>query len=279
MKKIILNVTMILFVLVLCVLPVKASYDEAWMESDPQLNNVTDEAGLISEDEWYELEVRASDISEAHEFGVYIITVDDYKEYTNGDMHDACGDLYKGYSLGLGEKKSGLLLLLSMDDRDYRIYTYGEYGEYVFNQYGREMMVEYFLDNLREDDWYGAFADYLTWSEKYLIAAEAGTPYGEDNIPMDSAERAIAILIYLGVILIVPLIVAGIVVLVLTAKMKSVAHATEARLYVQQMNLIRKEDNYSHTTTIRQKIETQSSGSSGSSSRSSGGGSSTGGKF
>jgi len=168
------------------------------------------------------------------------------------------------------------LLLLSMDDRDYRVYTYGDFGNYAFNQPGREMLVDFFLDNLANDDWYGAFADYLTWSEDYLVQAEAGTPYDEDHEAMDAGAVKSAIIIRIGIILLVPLLIAGIVILVLTSQMKSVAKATEATSYmVGNLHLTERQDRYSHTTESRRKIEKDDDKSS----KSSGGGSSTGGKF
>ena len=270
MRNRITTFAVLLICCLLLVLPVQAS--------EPQLDHVTDEAGLLSDEQWQELEVMARSIAEEYDFGVYIITVEDYRDYVEGDMHDACHTLYHTYSLGLGEDNDGLLLLLSMDDRDYRIYTYGEFGNYAFNQAGRERMVEFFLDNLGENDWYGAFTDYLNWSEEYVAQAKAGTPYGEGHTAMDSEEIKEAIGIRIGIIFLVPLVIAAIVILVLTAGMKSVAKATEATVYmVGDLKLTANRDRYTHTTESRRKIEKSSS--SGTSSRSSGGGSSTGGKF
>lgn len=282
MKHKFLNFVVVLLCSMIFALSVQAAeygditISENGMEEEPQFGYVTDMAGLLSDDEWQELELQAREIAKTHNFGVYIITVDDYREYTDGDMHDACGELYQGYSLGLGEGKDGLLLLLSMDDRDYRVYTYGDFGNYAFNQAGREMLVDFFLDNLGNNDWYGAFADYLTWSADYLVQADAGTPYDEDHVAMDSDAVKQAILIRIGIILLLPLLIAGIVILVLTSKMKSVAKATEATAYmVGNLHLMENVDHYSHTTESRRKIEKDDDKSS----KSSGGGSSTGGKF
>jgi len=287
MNNRIVRLSVILFSFMIFVLPVQASENvlgtgkgipsDEWMKLEPQLDHVTDSVELISEEEWQKLEQKARDIASMYNFGVYIITVDDYREYTTGDMHDACGELYKGYSLGIGKDKNGLLLLLSMDDRDYRVYTYGDYGEYAFNQSGREMLVEFFLDNLGENDWYGAFVDYLNWSEDYLIQAEAGTPYDENHVAMDSDDRRFAIAVRIGIIFLVPLIIAWIVNRKMVSKMISVAKATKAATYMTgNLHLTEKADRYSHTTQTRQKIESEKSSTS---SKSSGGGSSTGGKF
>ena len=59
--------------LFLCVPALAAGFDEA------ELYFVTDEAGLLSEQEWSDLEARAEEISLKYKCGVYIIAVDNFK--------------------------------------------------------------------------------------------------------------------------------------------------------------------------------------------------------
>lgn len=244
------------------------------------LNHVTDHAYILSDDELQKLEEEAARIEEYHDFGIYIITVDDYRDYSDGDVFDSAKAIYEYFSLGKGEGMDGVLLLLSMDDRDYSLMTYGDRGNYTFNTAGREKMVEYFLDDFADDYWYTGFQDYLTWCDNYLIQAEAGTPYGPDHVAMDSTEKAVDIGVNAAFILGVPLVVAGVVILILNSMMKSVAMATEASAYMSGgLDLIRSSDHYTHTTESRRKIETSSSSGGGSSSRSSGSASGTSGKF
>ena len=40
-----------------------------------------DKAGLLSEDEWLELELKADEISWRYNCAVYIVTVEDYEDY------------------------------------------------------------------------------------------------------------------------------------------------------------------------------------------------------
>ena len=84
---------------------------------------------------------------------------------------------------------------------------------------------------------------------------------------MTEEERTTAIGIRIGIVLLIPLIIAGIVILVLGAKMKSVAQATKASQYMAgDLNLTQKQDRYSHTTESRTRkkddddTETSSSG-------------------
>ena len=86
-----------------------------------------------------------------------------------------------------------------------------------------------------------------------------------------------------GIIFLVPLIVAAIVILILSMKMKSVARATEAEAYAEGgLNLTRSYDQFTHATETRRKRKESSGGGGGggsSRSKSSGGFGGTSGKF
>ena len=240
-----------------------------------QLDNITDSAMLLDESQWQQLEQQAREISQQYGVGVYVITVDDYRNYTNGDIYNAADAFYFDYDLGLGDDRDGILLLLSMAERDYLLIAYGGQAKYAFNESGREKLVDYFLDDFGSDYWYEGFADYLTWSEDYLAQAKNGTPYSAGNLPMSAEERDQAISIRVAAIFLVPLLIAGVYVAILNGKMKSVAAAEEAYSYRSgNLQLYREHDHFAYTTTVRRKIEKESSSRS-----SSGGGSGTSGKF
>ncbi len=250
-----------------------ASEPEEAPAATSQINNITDVAGLLTESEWETLERQARTLSEDYSFGVYVIAVDDYEDYAYGDVQDAAEALYHGYELGVGADRDGILLLLSMYDRDYSLIANGDFGEYAFNAEGREALTEFFLDDFADDDWYGGFSDYLTWCGSYLEAAQNGEPFSAGNPPMDAAGRMSAILIRVAVILLLPLIIAFIVILILGSKMRSVAAATQAKRYIKgNLILTDQYDRYTHTTETRQKVKSESGNS-----KSSGGG--TSGKF
>lgn len=256
-----------------------------WMNESPKLDHVTDEAGVLSEEEWQLLENQAIMIEEEHDFGIYIVLVNNYTDYTYGTVQDAAETIYRKYSLGLGAEKDGVMLLLSMDDRDFSLITHGTHGNYTFNDEGRQYLTEYFLDDFAENDWYAGLADYIFWSGLYLSQASNGEPYSASNVPMSAEERATAIAIDVLIIFIVPLIIAGIYVAGLSSKLKNVEQATKAANYVVgDLKLNKKIDRFTHRTETRTKIETSSDsgGSSGGGSRSSGGSSGfsgTSGKF
>ena len=164
-KRISSLLTVMALALFLCVPALAAGFDEA------ELYFVTDEAGLLSEQEWSDLEARAEEISLKYKCGVYIIAVDNFANYADGnDVVEAAKNLYREYSLGYGGEKSGVLLLLSMAERDYDLLAYG-YGNTAFTDYGKDKLAEKFLDNFKNDDWYGGFQDYLEKSGSMLQSA------------------------------------------------------------------------------------------------------------
>lgn len=266
MKKKQFTALIVSLLLLILVLPTQAA--------GAQINNITDVAGLLTESEWETLERQARDMTETYGFGVYAIAVDDYEAFVYGDVNDAAEMLYEEYTLGEGEDRDGLLLLLSMAQRDYSLHVNGDFGEYAFTGYGREEMAEFFLDDFGDDDWYGGFSDYLEWCGNYLEAANNGEPFSKDNPPMDAAGRTKAILTGIAAILLIPLVAAWIVLLILGSKMKSVAAATQAASYIKgNLILTDSQDRYTHTTQTKQKVKSESSGSSKSS------GNATSGKF
>ena len=253
---------------------------ENWKDKEAQLGHITDSAALLTEEQCQTLEQKAKEIEEAYGFGVYVVTVDNYLDYSNYSVMDAATSIYQNYSLGTGESKDGLMLLLSMSDRDYSLITHGDFGNYAFNDAGREKMTEFFLDDFGDNDWYAGFSEYLTWSEDYLETAKNGEPYSSSNMAMSTKERNEAIMIRILVILIAPLIVAAIYIKILSSKMKSVAEATKAGAYISgDLNLTTKIDKFKFVTQSKVKITTNDSDSGGTRSRSSGGFSGTSGKF
>lgn len=68
--------------------------------------------------------------------------------------------IYHEYTMGEGPDRDGIMLLLSMDDRDWAMFCYGSRCEYAFNSYGQQKLEKVFLDNFGENDWYGGFEDY-----------------------------------------------------------------------------------------------------------------------
>lgn len=227
------------------------------LAAEPELGYVTDAASLLSDQEWAALESKAESVSARYECAVYIITVDDFTDYVNtNDIYEAAKAIYKEYSLGWGEEKSGVLLFLSMAERDYTLIAYG-YGNTAFTDYGKDRLADRFLDNFGDNDWYGGFEDYLNMCETMLQSARDGRPLDVGSAPMIRLV-GIVLSIVLGCA------AAFIVCCFLSQQMKSVAVKAEADSYVRSDSIIfnAREDHFTHASQIRTKVES-SSGSGG----------------
>lgn len=256
------------------------AFAEAPAATEPQLWNITDTVGLLTSDEDLTLEARAEEISAQYGVGIYLLILEDYSEYYD-DPYETAYELYHQNTLGMGEDRDGVILLMSMSDRKYATFFYGPKAEYAFDAYGQELMEEEFLDDFRDDDWYDGFEDYLEVCDEYLARAEAGDPVRGDYSSAggsDGSGIGTTILVCLGI----SAVIAMIVCLILRGKMKSVRKGTHADAYVTgSLNLTASRDQYTHTTETRTKIEHESSDSSGggSSACSGGGGSGRSGSF
>lgn len=243
--------------------------------------HVYDEAGILTSEEVSRLEAQADEVEQERGFSVNIVTVDDYKDISTASVFDATVAKYKELSLD-GDDGSGIVLLLSMSERDFSVVVNGDRGNYAFNREGRALLTEFFLDDFSDDEWYRGFSDYIDWCGIYLSAADAGRPFSDENPPEDAAGLLFDIAVGIGLALLAAVLLTALIMAGLMRRMKSVEPASCASAYVSgQLQLDERSDVFTHTTTIRERVvEKSSSGGGGSlSSSSSGGFSGTSGKF
>lgn len=198
--------------------------------------------------------------------------MEDFTAYGYGDdPYTALYQIYHAEGLGVGEDRNGVIIMLSMKERDYAMFVYGEYAEYAFDEYGQEKLEEQFLGDFGENDWYGGISNYLDACEEYLTKADAGKPVRRPYWIWFVISAGCSCL------------AAGTVCLWLLRKMKSVHQKAEADAYLTAggLHLTKQYDRYTHTTETRTKIQKESSGGSGGRtySESGGGGSGRSGKF
>lgn len=245
------------------------------------LNNdveyVIDESYILSDEELEDLSSKAEMISQDRGCGVYIIVVDDYVVTTGIDNVDlATGEVYDFLNYGVGEDKSGILLLLSMKERDYCLYAYG-FGNTAFTDYGKEYLSKQFLDYFKEDDYFGGFHAYLDVSDKMLNEALLGTPVDVNHKLVSEKTASFG---FIGSF-VIGLLVSCIVILILKGKMKSVAIHSTANNFMKDGGIVLDEsyDRFLQTTITRKYSPQEKSSSSGGTSINSSGGSSHSGKF
>lgn len=230
---------------------------------------VMDLAGYLTSEEWESLESKAKALSESHQMGIYFIIVDDYTRYGTGDVYTVTTQIYHNKKLGAGAGRDGIIVLLSMAERDYAMFVYGKHAEYAFDAYGQEQLEEAFLGDFGSNDWYTGISNYLHTCDDFLTKAEAGKPVRDSPWPL------------IGIMTALSCVVAGAVCYSSLRKMKTVHSKAEADAYLtgSGLHLTKQYDRYTHTTQTRTKIESKSSSSGGTSSAVGGGGSGRSGKF
>ncbi|MBM6830404.1 TPM domain-containing protein [Anaerotignum lactatifermentans] len=236
-------------------------------QNSVEMKYVFDVSDLLSFEQWEELESRAETISKRQNCGIYFALVDDFTDYGYGDIYEVTYTIYHDNELGMGENRDGIIVMLSMEERDYAMFVYGEYAEYAFNEYGQLMLEEAFLDDFGNNDWYSGISHYLDTCDEFLTKAEEGKPVRESPLPSIAIATGASCLI------------AAIVCSVFKYRMRTVHQQTEANAYITEggLQLTDQYDQYTHTTETRTKIEKESS--SGTSSESGGGGSGRSGNF
>ena len=100
---------------------------------------------------------------------MYIVTVEDFTDYSDTYYVKGFGEeLFSSYDLGLGDDNCGILLILSMAERDYGLVAHGDFANAAFTDYGKDKLSEAFLDDFGDDNWYSGLSDYLDKSESML---------------------------------------------------------------------------------------------------------------
>ena len=235
--------------------------------AESQLWHITDDAGILTESQNIELETYAENISQDYGVGVYVVTVNNYEDYYDS-AYETAWQIYHAYELGEGTDRDGVILLLSMDNRQFATFFYGPRAEYAFDKHGQEKLEDYFLDHFRADDWANGIYGFLSGCDEFLSLAASGTPVRRS--PWGT----------LAIIALSSCFFSLIVCMLLRGKMKSVRMARQANAYVSgELNVTASRDQYTHTTETRTKIEHESSSGGDSSAESGGGGSGRSGSF
>ena len=268
--------------------PAQTPAASAAQTTQSQSQLVIDNAELLTEKEKLRLEDKAQRISQQYGCNIYVLTV---PTMDGAERREFAKAYYTEHQLGSGEYRNGILFMIAMDTRDYVTITYGrnpedtsQYGSGIlaFTDYGISQMEEQVVPYLSEGDYYTAFDTYVDTCRVYLSTYDQGTAYDVGvRLPGEPIFGAFEI----GIIILVPLLIAFIVCMVFRAQMKTAVKATKAGDYLVDgsFHLTESRDDFIRTTRSRRKIERTSSsggGSSGGSTVDSDGfGGSSGGKF
>jgi len=220
--------------------------------TSPTAAFVVDGADLLTDIEQADLESQLDAIQQTHQMNVMVVTA----ESTEGMTPEAYAvQCYNNY---VGADKDGVLLLLSMEERDWWILPNGA-CEAMFDGDDIESIGELMVVDLSAGDYAAGFSTFAEECE-YIINGELnGYPF----------PFGMTLLVSLGVGFVVALIVVGI----MRGQLKSVRSQAAANQYVKagSMQVTASNEFFLYRTVHRTKKQTQSS-SGGSSSGSRGGG-------
>lgn len=248
------KISLILFVVFLCVItavPVCANDGFA-----DQYYRVIDMADLLTDSEEDALITILDEISIRQHMDITVATTDDLEGYYVRDYADL---LYEQCLFGYGENNDGLMLLISMEDRDWYISTCG-FGIYTFTDAGIEYIGNQIRTELSAGNYFSAFEKYAALCDEFITQARNGQPYDVGNIPRGKLSY-----VWIPISLVIGFIIANIVVGSMKGKLKTVHSQVTANSYVKKnsMNITNSRDLFLyHTVTRTAKPQNNSSGSS-----------------
>lgn len=205
---------------------------------------VYDEADLLTASEEAALERQLRDISQAYEAQVVVCTV----SHGEGSVDAYVDFVYDSMGFGYGPNRDGVLLLVCMSQREYRILSNG-YAGAAITAGDIELIGDAMVSDLSAGNYADAFRTFGEECAYYLDGYLNGYPF--------PAGSCLLVSVGIGVV------AALIVLLVMRSQLKSVRRQNRAGNYVRpgSMNLRVRQDIYLYRTVSRRRRETGNSSS------------------
>lgn len=250
MKKLIFAILSLVLLVSLAATPVFA---------DENTRYIWDRAELLNTYEASKLSKAAAQLAAGYNMDVVILTVDSIGSKTPKRYAE---DFYDS----MGYADDGILLLLSMEERDWYVCTTGRAME-IFTKKGIDRMGDEFVPYLSSGDYYTGFLTFLDLIPDYIRSYEEGTAVGEEFDPT-------TLLISLAVGVVVALITVSI----MKSSMNTTKQQRSATEYVKNgsFDLHHRLDLFLYSRVSKTAKSSSSSGGRSGGGRSHGGG---GGKF
>ena len=215
-----------------------------------------DEADLLSTSQEADLAQKLADLSEAYQVHILVYTA---ANIPDGNIDHYLNDLYNSGGFGYGQAHDGVMLLICMDVREYRILSNG-FAADAIGDYEIDAISEAIVSDLSDGNYEAAFSEFADQVAYYLDGHTNGFPFNFGK----------SLLLALAVGLLAGLITA----FVLKGQLKSVYMQNQANVYVRSgsMQVTDSREFFLYREVRRVKKESSSSSSSSGSSRSTGGG-------
>ncbi len=216
--------------------------------------DIYDEADLLTSAQETQIAEKLSNIGKQFHAQIVIMTV----LTSDGSMDTFVEDVYDSMNMGCGENRDGVLLLVCMDSREYRILSNGFAGKAIgLDQI--DAISEVIASDLSDGDYADAFIAFADNCVYYLDGYLNGFPF--------HAGKNLVIALIIGVA------AGAIVAFILKKQLKSVRQQKQANVYIKSgsLQITASRDLFLYREVSR--VQKQSSNSSGSgSSRNVGGG-------
>ncbi len=245
----------------------------AYISAERILPRFNDEANLLSQAQADSLSEKLDIMSESISFDIVIVTV-----YSTGikSPESFSYDYFDYNGFGYGENADGVLLLVSMAERDWYISTSG-YGQTAINDDGLKYISDKVVPYLSDGDYSTAFDVFAELCEDFVIQANTAEPYTSATLPKEKLS-----LMWIPGSILIGMFISFMIMLGFKSQLKSVRRKPAARDYQvpDSMRVTEQSDMYlySHVSRTPRQTQTSSKGGThvGSSGRSHGG---RGGKF
>lgn len=232
--------------------------------------HIMDTANLLSKKEVASLEEKLSQLSEKWKLELVVVTTQDCENFEVSDYAEL---IFTACDYGYGKSKDGILLLISMEERDWYIATHG-YGMDILSSWRVEYVGEEITPYLSSGDYADAFSTFADECADYADMVKNGY-----DISNGDHDRAPLSPIVLPICFVFGLIVALIVVSGMKRKLKTAVRQKEANNYIKDgsFHVTESSDQFLYNTVTRTPIAKNDN--SHSSSSGGGGGSSSGSSF
>ena len=151
-------------------------WDEGFLLISPEddtsiaVNPLADNADLLTDAEEALLLDKLNEISSRQQFHVVVVTASDVDGRSSMDYAD---DFYDDNGYGLGEDRSGALLLINMEDREWWISTCG-FGVTALSDDDIDVIGEEITPDLTDGNYYEAFVMFAEECDRYVTQAKYG---------------------------------------------------------------------------------------------------------
>ena len=223
----------------------------------PEERLLYDEADLLTDSEEAALMGKLAAVSTGYEAQIVVVTI---ASMDGGNIDTYVDYVYDSMGFGYGENYDGVLLLVCLDPREYRILSNGFAGVAIDPDDISKISDE-IVGDLSDGDYAGAFNQFADECAYYLDGHINGFPF--------NAGKSLAISLIVGVVI-------GLIgAFVLKGQLKSVHSQSRAQEYVKNgsMHVNLSNDMFLYRTVTRTKKQSSSSSGSGGTARSKGGGS------